>query len=139
MRSQGTTAQRVPQLIDCFFMSAKRDNAQVIFAKGIQVWVMTIDGAWQSECKMLAVSERGALLQVNTSLALLQRNEFFLVLSENGVAFRRSRMVWVDGEKVGVEFIGGDKGGVSRPRPVHGLIPAAAPEPPSSAWYVEID
>jgi hypothetical protein len=35
----------------------------------------------------------------------LHLNEFFLLLSSTGLAYRRCELVWVNGEQIGVSFL----------------------------------
>lgn len=54
---------------------------------------------------MLDVSEGGALLQVQGSVGDLDLKEFFLVLSSTGLAYRRCKMMRVNGDQIGVIFL----------------------------------
>jgi len=54
---------------------------------------------------MLDVSDTGALLELKHSLSGLKLEEFFLSLSSMGVAFRRCRLAWVNGNQMGVNFL----------------------------------
>ncbi len=54
---------------------------------------------------MSDVSDAGALLVVEGSLAGLELKEFFLSLSSTGLAYRRCERSWVNGNKLGVAFI----------------------------------
>ena len=67
--------------------------------------IIAIDGSWYRTCSMLDVSDSGAMLQFKESLSGLKLDEFFLMLSSTGVAFRRCRLAWVNGDQVGVNFI----------------------------------
>ena len=72
--------------------------------------MMGIDGTWRRDCTMDAVSETGARLTVTGSIEGLQLKEFFLLLSSTGLAYRRSELAWVDGDRIGVNFLKqGDK------------------------------
>jgi len=81
----------------------KKDRVQ--FERGIPVYMMGIDGTWRRECNMIDVSQTGARLQIEGSLAGLDLKEFFLLLSSTGLAFRRCQLVRVDGDQLGVEFL----------------------------------
>jgi hypothetical protein len=65
---------------------------------------------------MLDVSASGARLEVEGSLDVLRAQEFFLVLSSTGLAFRRCELVRVDGSEIGVRFVSADT--KKKPRPV---------------------
>jgi hypothetical protein len=47
----------------------------------------------------------GAKLEVEDSTDAPKTEDFFLVLSATGMAFRRCGLVWVNGPHVGVRFI----------------------------------
>jgi hypothetical protein len=86
-----------------------RKTERVQFGKGFAMKIIAIDGSWYRACDILDVSEEGALLQFHQSLSGLALNEFFLALSSTGVAFRRCRMAWVNGDQMGVHFIRADE------------------------------
>ena len=86
-----------------------RKNDRVQFERGIPVYMMGIDGTWRRECNMIDVSQTGARLQIEGSLAGLDLKEFFLLLSSTGLAFRRCQLVRVDGDQIGVEFLAPDR------------------------------
>jgi hypothetical protein len=86
-----------------------RKSERVNFERGIQVFIMGIDGTWRRECKMIDVSQTGARLRIEASFEGLDLKEFFLLLSSTGLAFRRCRLVRVDGDQIGVQFLERDK------------------------------
>lgn len=67
--------------------------------------MMAIDGTWRRDCTMENVSENGAKLTVGASIEGLQLNEFFLLLSTKGLAYRRCKLAWVNGDQIGVTFL----------------------------------
>ncbi|WP_246801469.1 PilZ domain-containing protein [Bradyrhizobium genosp. L] len=67
--------------------------------------MMAIDGTWRRECTLENVSENGAKLTVGASIEGLQLNEFFLLLSSKGLAYRRCKLAWVNGDQIGVTFL----------------------------------
>ncbi|MCS3449055.1 MULTISPECIES: PilZ domain-containing protein [Bradyrhizobium] len=67
--------------------------------------LMGVDGTWRRSCILLDVSQSGARLEVDGTLDVLKAQEFFLVLSSRGLAFRRCELVRVDGAEIGVRFI----------------------------------
>ncbi|CEG08454.1 hypothetical protein BN961_01869 [Afipia felis] len=83
----------------------RRKADRIQFGKGFAMRIIAIDGSWVRACNILDVSEEGALLHFEKSLSGLNLDEFFLALSSTGVAFRRCKMAWVNGEQMGVHFI----------------------------------
>ena len=86
-----------------------RKYERVDFESGIHVYIMGIDGTWRRDCLMNDVSQAGARLSVEGSLEGLDLQEFFLLLSSTGLAYRRCRMVRVAGDQIGVEFLKPEK------------------------------
>ena len=86
-----------------------RKSERVDFERGIHVYIMGIDGTWRRDCLMIDVSQTGARLCIEGSFEGLDLREFFLLLSSTGLAFRRCKMVRVDGDQIGVEFLARDK------------------------------
>jgi hypothetical protein len=87
----------------------QRTYERVDFERGVHVHIMGIDGTWRRNCLMFDVSQSGARLSVEGSLEGLDLQEFFLLLSSTGLAYRRCRMVRVAGDQIGVEFLKTDK------------------------------
>ena len=86
-----------------------RKSERVDFERGIHVYIVGIDGTWRRDCLMIDVSQTGARLCIEGSFEGLDLREFFLLLSSTGLAFRRCKMVRVDGDQIGVEFLARDK------------------------------
>ncbi|MGL5165213.1 MAG: PilZ domain-containing protein [Afipia sp.] len=82
-----------------------RKNPRVDFERGVGVQIMGIDGTWRRACRMLDVSEGGALLAIEGSIGELDLKEFFLLLSSTGLAYRRCKLVRVNGDQIGVVFL----------------------------------
>ncbi|HEX7791914.1 MAG TPA: PilZ domain-containing protein [Afipia sp.] len=82
-----------------------RKSQRIDFERGVDVQIMGIDGTWRRSCRMLDVSEGGALLTVEGSVGDLDLKEFFLLLSSTGLAYRRCKMVRVNGDQIGVIFL----------------------------------
>jgi hypothetical protein len=82
-----------------------RRNERVRFDRGIEVYMMGIDGTWRRDCRMIDVSQTGALLSVAKSIEGLDLSEFFLLLSSTGLAYRRCKLIRVMGDEIGVEFL----------------------------------
>ena len=86
-----------------------RKSERVDFERGIDVYIMGIDGTWRRDCMMFDVSQTGARLRVEGSFEGLDLKEFFLLLSSTGLAFRRCQLVRVAGDQIGVEFLERDR------------------------------
>ncbi len=101
-----------------------RKNPRIDFERGVDVQIMGIDGTWRRACRMLDVSEGGALLAIEGSLADLDLKEFFLLLSSTGLAYRRCKMVRVNGDQVGVVFLKSEIGKKKSASPSSRRMPA---------------
>jgi hypothetical protein len=55
-----------------------RKSERIGFGRGIDAYMMGIDGTWRRDCKMNDVSQTGARLTVNGSIQGLDLKEFFL-------------------------------------------------------------
>jgi hypothetical protein len=80
---------------------------RVAFSHGYGVSIMAIDGTWCRDCLLNAISESDAVLTVEGSIQGLQLNEFFLLLSSTGLAYRRCKLVRVNGTEIEVQFLKG--------------------------------
>lgn len=94
-----------------------RRAERVHFEHRYPVNLMGVDGTWRRSCVLLDVSATGARLEVEGSLDVLRAQEFFLLLSSTGLAFRRCELVRVDGIEIGVRFVVPDRKKKSRPVP----------------------
>ena len=83
----------------------KRAGPRIKFEHERPAQLMAIDGTWRRECAIDNVSDGGARLTVGDSIIDLRLTEFFLVLSSTGLAYRRCRLIWVNGGQIGVSFI----------------------------------
>jgi PilZ domain len=95
----------------------RRQSKRVIFEQPVPAQLMAIDGTWRRECSIEDISDDGAKLALGSSIEGLALTEFFLVLSSTGLAYRRCKLAWVNGEQIGVIFL------------VRGKKPAARREP----------
>jgi hypothetical protein len=84
----------------------KRNYQRVEFSRGIDMQIVAIDGTWSRHCKLMDASDSGAKILVEGSVAGINLKEFFLVLATTGTAYRRCRLAWVNGEQIGVSFLG---------------------------------
>ncbi|MBR0692908.1 PilZ domain-containing protein [Bradyrhizobium lablabi] len=82
-----------------------RKSERVRLENRYPVNLMAVDGTWRRSCVLLDVSQTGARLEVDGTLEVLQAQEFFLLLSSRGLAFRRCELIRVDGAEVGVRFV----------------------------------
>ncbi len=106
-------------------MTDNRKARRVSFASGVPTFMMAIDGTWRRSCLLKDVSDTGAKVKVEGSVQGLQLNEFFLLLSSTGLAYRRCQLVWVNGEELGMTFLKpGMKSGMTKRQ-----MSAAAPPP----------
>lgn len=84
----------------------KRGSHRVAFSQGVPVHMMAIDGTWRRSAMMEDASDTGAKLTLDGSAAGLQlKEEFFLLLSSTGLAYRRCELTWVNGDQIGVTFL----------------------------------
>ncbi|WP_456770014.1 PilZ domain-containing protein [Bradyrhizobium sp. USDA 4448] len=86
-------------------MGNDRRTRRVRFEHKHTVGIMGVDGTWRRTCILLDASESGAKLEVQGSTDPLKAQQFFLVLSSTGLAFRRCELIWVDGSTVGVHYV----------------------------------
>ena len=87
----------------------ERKSDRVRFEHRYPMNLMGVDGTWRRSCVMLDVSATGAKLEVEGTLDVLRAQEFFLVLSSTGLAFRRCELIRIDGSEIGVRFVTADK------------------------------
>lgn len=83
----------------------EQEGRRVTFEHPLPAQMMAIDGTWRRACMLKDVSDAGATLQVETSIEGLTLNEFFLLLSSTGLAYRRCQLERVNGEELQVSFI----------------------------------
>src|SRR6202045_1344653 len=83
----------------------RRRGGRVTFERAFAAHMKGIDGTWRRECTMEDISETGAKLPVEGSVAGLHLKEFFLLLSSTGLAYRRCELAWVNGDQIGVNFL----------------------------------
>ncbi|WJR75265.1 PilZ domain-containing protein [Bradyrhizobium sp. NP1] len=86
-----------------------RKSERVRFERGVQVYMMGIDGTWRRDCQLIDVSQTGARLCVGSSIEGLDLKEFFLLLSSTGLAYRRCKLIRVMGDEIGIEFLAREK------------------------------
>ena len=83
----------------------QRKAKRVVFTRGYNAQIMAIDGTWRRACKIEDISETGAKLLIEGLIEGLSLQEFLLVLSSTGSAFRRCQLAWVNGGSIGVYFL----------------------------------
>ena len=81
------------------------DGPHVTFERPLSAHMMAIDGTWRRSCTVKDVSDRGATLQLDTSVQGLALNEFFLLLCSRGLAYRRCQLNKVNGAELEVRFL----------------------------------
>jgi hypothetical protein len=86
-------------------VSERRTFTRVQFGRGYTAKIMAIDGTWQRDCKIGDVSDTGAKLTIHGSVAGIDMQEFFLVLTASGSAHRRCKRIWLNGDQIGVRFL----------------------------------
>jgi hypothetical protein len=88
-------------------MPADREKTEdrVRFERGVDVYIMAIDGTWRRSCVMNDASPTGASLTTNKSIEGLNLKEFFLLLSTTGLAYRRCELASVNGDRLKVSFL----------------------------------
>jgi len=82
-----------------------RKSVRVSFERGIEVAMVAIDGTWQRRATLKDISTTGARIVVEGSLERLQLQEFFLVLSRQGIVYRRCELVRVNQNELGIRFL----------------------------------
>jgi hypothetical protein len=91
-------------------MAARKGNGRngsdprVRFESGLPAHIMAIDATWLRDCIVNDVSDMEATLTIPASIERLRLEEFFLVLSSTGPAYRRCSLAWVNGNQIGVKF-----------------------------------
>ena len=83
----------------------RRQHDRVHFEFGYDARIMAIDATWQRACIIADISQSGARLVVQGSIADLATTELSLVLSHIGGAHRRCKIAWINGDEVGVSFL----------------------------------
>jgi hypothetical protein len=82
-----------------------RKTERVTFTEPLPAAIVAIDGTWSRQCLVIDVSAEGARLRVDGSLEKLNLDEFFLLFPSSGVTYRWCRLVWVNGETLGLCFL----------------------------------
>ena len=88
----------------------KRAGPRIRFDHERPAQMMAIDGTWRRDCVIEDIGEGGARLYVGDTIPGLQLTEFFLVLSSKGLAYRHCRLIWVNGDTIGVSFLDRQRG-----------------------------
>jgi hypothetical protein len=86
-------------------VSERRTMTRVQFGRGYTAKIMSIDGTWQRDCRIGDVSDTGAKLTIRGSIAGIDMQEFFLILTASGNAHRRCERIWLNGDEIGVRFL----------------------------------
>jgi hypothetical protein len=78
---------------------------RVTFTRGYEVCIMGIDGTWRRNCVLNAISDTDAMVTVEGSVQGLNLQEFFLLLSSTGLAYRRCELVRINGAEMDIQFL----------------------------------
>jgi hypothetical protein len=78
---------------------------RVTFSRGYDVCIMGIDGTWRRNCVLNAISDTDAMVTVEGSVQGLNLQEFFLLLSSTGLAYRRCELVRINGAEMDIQFL----------------------------------
>jgi hypothetical protein len=91
------------------YANRRRGPPRVEFVSPPLAKMVAADQTWSRDCRMIDVSDTGAQLEMAAPGEAI--DEFFLLLSAIGKpAFRRCKVVWTRGVRLGVTF---DKGEIS--------------------------
>jgi hypothetical protein len=85
-------------------MPHKEPPQKVAFERPLPAQMMAIDGTWLRSCAIKDISDHGATLIAET-IEGLNLNEFFLLLSSTGLAYRRCQLDSVNGTDILVAFL----------------------------------
>ncbi len=90
-------------------MAKKKEQrgGRVAFEHPLPAHMMAIDGTWRRACTIKDVPDQSAALVVETSIEGLALQEFFLLLSSTGLAYRRCQLDGVNGVEICVSFLRG--------------------------------
>ena len=84
-----------------------KEPERATFSPGYGVCIMGIDGTLRRNCLLNAISDNDAILTVEGSIRGLNLKEFLLLLSSTGLAYRRCKLVRVNGTEIDVHFLKG--------------------------------
>ena len=85
----------------------EQHTGRVTFEHPLPTHMMAIDGTWRRACTVKDVSDDSATLVVEASIEGLALQEFFLLLSSTGLAYRRCQLDGVNGAEICVSFLHG--------------------------------
>jgi hypothetical protein len=86
-----------------------QDARRVAFENPIPARIMAIDGTWRRACIIKNVSDVKATPSIEDSIQGPPLNEFFLLLSSTGLAYRRCQLERVNGTEIAVIFLRKDR------------------------------
>ena len=85
------------------FIERRRGSPRIKFEPPLAAKYMSIDGTFCASCAVIDASDTGAQLEFERASPGL--NEFFLMFTTSPLpVFRRCRRVWVNGNRMGVEY-----------------------------------
>ncbi|WP_456765984.1 PilZ domain-containing protein [Bradyrhizobium sp. USDA 3650] len=103
MRSNLTPLR--PVWTESHWMWDKRKSKRVHFEHEYRATLLGLDGTWRRDCILIDVSDTGARLRMHGSPDVLKARQFFLLLSTVGLAYRRCKLIRLDGSEIGVQFV----------------------------------
>jgi hypothetical protein len=83
----------------------EQHSRRVAFEHPLPAHMMAIDGTWRRACTVKDVSDHSATLVAEASIEGLALQEFFLLLSSTGLAYRRCQLDGVNGGEICVSFL----------------------------------
>jgi hypothetical protein len=86
-----------------------QDARRVAFENPVPAHIMAIDGTWRRACIIKNVSDVKATPSIEDSIQGPPLNEFFLLLSSTGLAYRRCQLERVNGTEIAVIFLRKDR------------------------------
>jgi hypothetical protein len=86
-------------------VTERRSYERVQLGGGYLARARATDGSWQRDCSIGDLSDTGARLTIRGSVDDIDTQEFFLMLSPTGNAFRRCERIWLNGDEIGVRFL----------------------------------
>lgn len=84
----------------------KRSNKRVTLDHKIRCTAMAADGTWSVQGRLEDVSETGGKFSAHGKVdGRIRREEFFLVLTNDGKVSRRCTIVWENNYSFGLRFV----------------------------------
>ena len=84
----------------------KRRSPRVLLKSTKKLMAVGIDRSWSRDCTMIDVSDIGILLSWGHTIERHDLEEFFLILPESGLVYRRCQLVRLEADKIAARFVG---------------------------------